>query len=120
MTQMWSHWHVHLSARESGRNFKKRMIRLDALNTGELINCFSEAGVTMFAHNDYLKFRRCPHLGGNFDRLCVADLSGGYRSRDALAFDGNTFHGCGAQRLRLGFFRQVSTEPLSHMFNPKS
>src|SRR5258705_5487814 len=81
----------------AGRNLEQRMVRFSALDSSELISRFAKAGVAVFAHDSHLEVRRSPHLGSNFDGLGVANLSRGDRSRDPLAFDGNTLHCQSAQ-----------------------
>src|SRR5882762_9884979 len=96
-TRMESHRTGHTLDCVAGRNLEQRMVRLGALDSGELISRFPEAGVAVFAHDSHLEVRRSPHLGSNFDGLGVANLSRGDRSRDPLAFDGNTLHCQSAQ-----------------------
>src|SRR3981189_2404936 len=95
-TRMESHRSGHILDCVSGRNLEQRMARLGALDSGELISRFAEAGVAVFAHDSHLEVRRSPHLGSNFDGLSVSNLSRGDRSRDSLAFDGNTLHSLSA------------------------
>src|SRR6266566_1174201 len=94
--RMESHRTGHALDCVAGRNLKQRMVRLGALDSSELISRFAEAGVAVFAHDSHLEVRRSPHLGSNFDGLSVSNLSRGDRSRDSLAFDGNTLHSLSA------------------------
>src|SRR5467141_4609030 len=105
--RMESHRTGHTLDCVAGRNLKQRMVRLGALDSSELISRFAEAGVAVFAHHSHLEVRRSPHLGSNFDGLGVANLSRGDRSRDSLAFDGNTLHCQSAQCFCFRFFRLV-------------
>jgi len=72
------------------------MVRLGALDSSKLIRRFAEAGIAVLAHDDYLKVRRSPHFGSNFDG-CVLPICPRDRSRDPLAFDYNTLHRLSAQ-----------------------
>src|SRR5258708_4618481 len=101
--RMESHRSRHIPDGVTGGNIEQRMVRFDALNSRELIRGLAKTGIAVFAHHDRLEVRRGPHLGNNFDRLCVTDLSGGNCSRYALAFDENSLHRLIAQRLCLDF-----------------
>src|ERR1700676_1828152 len=78
-------------------NLEQRMVRLDALDSSELIRRFAETRIAVLTHDNYLEVRRGPHLGNNFDGLRVSNLSRGNRSRDSLALDSNTLHHLRAQ-----------------------
>src|SRR3981081_4615132 len=49
--RMESHRSGHILDCVSGRNLEQRMVRLGALDSGELISRFAEAGVAVFAHD---------------------------------------------------------------------
>ena len=78
------------------------MQRLAAVDVGQLVHCFTSAGIASLGQDRYLEFRRIPAFGNDVDVPLIPDLASGYGHGGARAFRLNTFNHPGAKLFDLG------------------